>query len=83
MDCPGHTLRAGIIGHLGVDFVAHREDGLLRLWAVDLNIACTSTLARCTPSSHLTLLLTRQYQQTTHSFPFEHEHICLPLYLCM
>jgi len=37
--------RAGIIGHIGVDFVAHREEGLLRLWAVNLNIACTSTLA--------------------------------------
>ena len=37
--------RSGIIGHVGIDFVALREEGMLRLRAVDLNLSLTSTQA--------------------------------------
>jgi hypothetical protein len=37
--------RSGIIGHIGVDFLALREQGALRLWAVDLNLQLTATQA--------------------------------------
>ena len=33
----------GIIGHVGIDFVASRQEGLLKLWAVDLNLHITKT----------------------------------------
>ncbi len=36
---------AEIIGHVEVDFVASREDGRLRLWAVDLNVCPTASLS--------------------------------------
>eukprot|EP00854_Cymbomonas_tetramitiformis_P001341 gene1341-1940_t len=35
--------RAGIVGNLGVDFVALKELGTLRLWAVDLNLRTCAT----------------------------------------
>ena len=37
--------RSGIIGHVGMDFLALRENGNLRLWAVDLNLHLTATQA--------------------------------------
>ena len=33
----------GIIGYFGIDFVALRQEGLLRIWAVDLNLHLTKT----------------------------------------
>ena len=33
----------GIIGYFGIDFVALRQEGFLRLWAVDLNLHTTKT----------------------------------------
>ena len=36
---------ADIIGHVEVDFVALREEGKVRLWAVDLNICASSSLS--------------------------------------
>ena len=35
----------GVIGHVGVDFVALRDAGQLRMWAVDLNLRMTPTQA--------------------------------------
>lgn len=36
---------ADIIGHVEIDFVALREEGKVRLWAVDLNICASSSLS--------------------------------------
>lgn len=41
----GLSCAADIIGHVEIDFVALREEGKVRLWAVDLNICASSSLS--------------------------------------
>ena len=41
----------GIVGHVGIDYVAFMDhDGLMRIWAVDLNIRVTHTAVTCEPA---------------------------------
>jgi hypothetical protein len=35
---------AGAIGHLAVDFVTHRDNGVTRLWAIDITPSVTPSL---------------------------------------